>query len=366
MLIINGTKTVGGAEYVLKDYLYNHPCAKNFTVLASDLAEVTNFYDSFFTDEKIYSKLIVPAGANKKTAIIPKIKKLWRYFNSRKLLKTILATKKHNTVIGNNIGDMIYSKWVKKYSNCKFIAMIHDTPTKTSLTAKLVKLFDSYIDHYVVVSNTMKKQLVQCNITAHKITPVYNGLVYTEQLKTSFNNSAVRLAFVGNLDDRKNPLEFINAWASLPTIIKNKLHAKIVYKYSSGDMLTKIQRAIAKYQLDVEIIQNLPREQMPIFYQKIDFLVITSKNDPLPTVILEAFNNAVPVIGHEVDGIPEMIEHEKNGFLYKKIGDLTNTLQNITKLDQQKYINMSKNANLTIKNKFDLVIKINKLDKLLL
>ena len=50
---------------------------------------------------------------------------------------------------------------------------------------------------------------------------------------------------------------------------------------------------------------------------RIDVLIVPSLcNDPLPTVIFEAYSHGVPVIGSRRGGIPELIDDGKTGFLF--------------------------------------------------
>lgn len=68
-----------------------------------------------------------------------------------------------------------------------------------------------------------------------------------------------------------------------------------------------------------------------------------------PTIILESYSLGVPVIANRTGGIPEIVSHEKTGFLYdhKKEDDLTDTLNkavSIFKENKEKYILMSENA----------------------
>ena len=44
-------------------------------------------------------------------------------------------------------------------------------------------------------------------------------------------------------------------------------------------------------------------------------LVVPSRMESIPQVIKEAFFLNIPVVATEVGGIPELIEHEKNGLL---------------------------------------------------
>lgn len=58
------------------------------------------------------------------------------------------------------------------------------------------------------------------------------------------------------------------------------------------------------------------RSRMKELYQEMDVLFVPSRQDPLPTVIVEAGLSGVPVVGARNGGIPEMIAEGKNGYLF--------------------------------------------------
>jgi glycosyltransferase involved in cell wall biosynthesis len=54
-----------------------------------------------------------------------------------------------------------------------------------------------------------------------------------------------------------------------------------------------------------------------IFFNQIDVTVVPSIwNDPFPGVVFESLGYGVPVIGAKRGGIPEVVQHEKNGLIY--------------------------------------------------
>lgn len=60
------------------------------------------------------------------------------------------------------------------------------------------------------------------------------------------------------------------------------------------------------------------RKDMDRLYQAIDFLILSSLTEGLPNVVLEAFSYSKPVIATKVGGVPEIVEHQKNGLLINK------------------------------------------------
>jgi glycosyltransferase involved in cell wall biosynthesis len=57
------------------------------------------------------------------------------------------------------------------------------------------------------------------------------------------------------------------------------------------------------------------REDVPRLLQNMDLLLVPSRQDPLPTVIVEAALSGVPALGSRAGGIPEMIVEGKTGYL---------------------------------------------------
>ena len=57
--------------------------------------------------------------------------------------------------------------------------------------------------------------------------------------------------------------------------------------------------------------------KMAALYNAADVLVMPSRKDNLPNTIVEAMTSGVPCVATAVGGIPQMIEHMKNGYLAK-------------------------------------------------
>lgn len=64
--------------------------------------------------------------------------------------------------------------------------------------------------------------------------------------------------------------------------------------------------------------------QLVDIYNSADVFVIPSLDENLPNTIMESMACGVPSVGFKVGGIPEMIDHQKNGYVasYKDADDL--------------------------------------------
>ena len=56
-------------------------------------------------------------------------------------------------------------------------------------------------------------------------------------------------------------------------------------------------------------------KQMARLYNAVDAYVTPSLEDNLPNTIVEALSCGIPCVGFNVGGIPEMIDHRRNGYL---------------------------------------------------
>ena len=65
-------------------------------------------------------------------------------------------------------------------------------------------------------------------------------------------------------------------------------------------------------------------EEMALAYNAADLFVTPSLEENLPNTIMEAMACGLPCAGFRIGGIPEMIDHKRNGFLadYKSAEDL--------------------------------------------
>ncbi len=66
-----------------------------------------------------------------------------------------------------------------------------------------------------------------------------------------------------------------------------------------------------------------------LIYNAADVFVVPSVADNLPTTVLECLSCGTPVVGFDVGGIPDMIEHKQNGYLarYKDAQDLAEGIE---------------------------------------
>ncbi|MGP0018918.1 MAG: glycosyltransferase family 4 protein [Candidatus Sulfotelmatobacter sp.] len=67
----------------------------------------------------------------------------------------------------------------------------------------------------------------------------------------------------------------------------------------------------------VKLLGHVPRERMDSFYGQADVVVLTSRSEGIPLVLMEAMARGKIVLAPAITGIPELVIPGKTGFLYE-------------------------------------------------
>ncbi|HME35320.1 MAG TPA: glycosyltransferase family 4 protein [Candidatus Sulfotelmatobacter sp.] len=66
----------------------------------------------------------------------------------------------------------------------------------------------------------------------------------------------------------------------------------------------------------VRLLGHVPRERMDSFYDRADLVVLTSRSEGIPLVLMEAMARGKIVLAPAITGIPELVIAGRTGFLY--------------------------------------------------
>jgi glycosyltransferase involved in cell wall biosynthesis len=121
------------------------------------------------------------------------------------------------------------------------------------------------------------------------------------------------LLYVGRLSPEKGAHVLIDA---LPQMLRRlpQLRLRLIGGGSQSFTLrdTVNQNGLSQR---VEFVGPVPHHELPRYYAEADALVIPSLSEGLPKVLPEALACGLPVVGTQVGGIPEVIQHGYNGLL---------------------------------------------------
>ena len=108
------------------------------------------------------------------------------------------------------------------------------------------------------------------------------------------------------LDKQKNPLALLNAIKGLDIEL---------IMVGSGPLGGLLQKKAKVENLPVRFLGNVPHGQLPEILNSASLFVLPSHYEGHPKTMLEAMACGLPVIGTDVPGIRELIEHRETGYL---------------------------------------------------
>jgi glycosyltransferase involved in cell wall biosynthesis len=127
--------------------------------------------------------------------------------------------------------------------------------------------------------------------------------------------SEITLVTVGRLHAVKNHVFLLRACAQLRT---RGLRLECLIA-GEGPERSRLESLIRKYGLEnaVALLGHVAGEQMESLYSRADVVVLTSRSEGLPLVLMEAMARGKIVLAPAITGIPELVVDGENGFLYQ-------------------------------------------------
>lgn len=183
------------------------------------------------------------------------------------------------------------------------------------------------VNRVVVLCQWTKDLLIRNGISIDKISLCRHGV--NQMTSTEFASSArrdlnisrrrrhqaIRIAFLGRLHPTKGVDLLIHALRAHPNFAA-ELHIYGVSQRGAGDEYLQVLRAFAEDDTRILFKAPIPTETVIPVLKEYDVVAVPSRwLETGPLVVLEAFAAGVPVLGSNLGGIAELVEHEINGLL---------------------------------------------------
>ena len=222
----------------------------------------------------------------------------------------------------------------KSYGGISYSLSIHGpdifSRVDSSMLAEKVKdaVFIRCISHYC------KSQIMQ--ITPHHLWKNHHIVrcgvdpdVFHE--RTLPGNEVPRILCVGRLCPAKGQHILLEACAALT---RQGYSFKMVF-VGDGEERSSLERLTFSLGLEeyVQFTGVLGQEEVRGEYRQADLFVLPSFAEGVPVVLMEAMAMKIPVISTRITGIPELIEHGKDGLLATP-GDVDDLVEQLSRLLQ--------------------------------
>lgn len=231
------------------------------------------------------------------------------------------------------------------------------TKPRLNLSQDILNLslkIDPCVNITLVVSNDLKQLLISNGFDKDRI-----RVIYPPVSKENFEDprykplsfaqrSRLVIGYPHRLEPIKNPLSLVKIASGLMRDV-----TPLFILPSTGVLASKLETRIEAKSLGEHFLFLPPSPNIWNDMPKIDVLLSTSFSEGIPLTILEAMARGIPVVAPKVGGIPEIIDHGKNGILARtyRAKDVTTAMRYLL---ANKYIvpNLARHAIATAHEKF--------------
>lgn len=214
-----------------------------------------------------------------------------------KLLSFISVLKKHRPDVVHTHGYKagIIGRSICRLLNIKVISTFHagDVGKRKMRAYTWLDEMTSFLAPSIAVSRDILKTLKGRKYCLQNFIPVSDDWTVT--------NKNHRVAFVGRLSKEKGAHHFIEIARACPD---QEFHI-----YGSGPMEDDLKKIAP-----VNVIFHGFVSNMDDVWGHIDLLCMPSLNEGTPYAALEAMAHGIPVLASDVGGLPDLIDHDVNGW----------------------------------------------------
>ena len=237
----------------------------------------------------------------------------------------------HFGSVGATVGVL-----VKQLTNCHLSYTIHGPDEFDDVFGQHLPLKMQEADSVVCISQFAKGQLMRISHPDNwpKLQVCRLGVdpaQFTYSVRPS-KESPVELLCVGRLSPAKAQILIVQACAQLRD---EGLHFALTM-VGDGPDRSRIEQAIARLKLEqhVHLTGSLNQQAVRAHFARADIFVLASLAEGIPVVLMEAMSSGVPCVSTPVNGIPELIEHERTGLLASP-GDVESLTTQLRRLIQE-------------------------------
>lgn len=206
------------------------------------------------------------------------------------------------------IGKLFQKKVIYHLHGSEFLLFFRSAPQPVQ---RFIRKILQSCDAIIVLSHSWKASLSEVTENPN-IHVVYNPVVITNTPKvyTPFYAGKPHFLFLGHIGKRKGVYDLIEA------VQKIRNPNFIISLFGDGEV-EEVRAQIEKLGLQntIQVHGWISGAQKEEALKSAHLLLLPSHNEGLPISILEALSMGVPVLSTTVGGIPEAVEHNRNGWL---------------------------------------------------
>jgi glycosyltransferase involved in cell wall biosynthesis len=199
---------------------------------------------------------------------------------------------------------------------------------------------------FAIVSSSMDKEYLieKKKISNNSITVIHNYVDTAKFMPKKINKYKNRVIFIGRLSHVKNLFNLLDAFSN------SKITLDI---YGDGELKNEIKLYIDSGNISANLKGVVSNNNLPEIINRYNFYILPSFYEGTPKALLEAMACGLVCIGSDVQGVSEIIQDGKNGYLIKE-SDSASILASLNRAFCSNNKNIMESARKTISEHYDL------------
>ena len=213
---------------------------------------------------------------------------------------------------------------------------------KSSVHLLIDKALAGISDRVIACSSEVQKLLLTQGLPEHKLISIANGVDLqrindapeTDLLaEFGIGSDTLRFALVGRLHPAKGHEDLLPVLAKLK---ETGLDFSVLF-IGEGELEVTLKATVKQMKLEDRVYFTGFRSDVISLLKSVDWLLMPSRWEGLPMTLLESMACGTPALASQVGGIPEVIKHGSNGYLYPA-GDADALFRQMQQLLQQQSV----------------------------
>lgn len=235
-----------------------------------------------------------------------------------KKIKNLLTRSDADLLVTHDYKSNFYGYLATATSRHRHLAYFHGI-TSEDEKVRLYNVIDRFvlkrITPVVTVSRVTKEFLVSRGLAAGAVVVIPNA-VDSERIRKRAprqrgSDSPLNLVAAGRFSREKGLDLLLEAIA----VVRADCPAFVLHLYGQGPEETRLRKMVNDLKLQERVrFGGFVDDILPVF-ETMDFLVLPSRSEGMPVIVLEAWSRALGVLAAGVGGIPEMITDGVSGLL---------------------------------------------------
>jgi len=234
-------------------------------------------------------------------------------------------------------------------------------------------IFANFCDRIITLTDKCKEEHIKHKVASkEKFVTIHSGVGIERFVDRSFDKSGIKselniplnnrvVGTVARLEPVKGVRFFVD---SMKEVLRDQpgVHFLIVGDGSQKGLLQERARELG---IEKNVVFTGVRDDVPSLISIMDVFVLSSLNEGMGRVLVEAGMMAKPAVATKVSGIPELVKDRHTGILVEP-ADAKELANGIIELltDTDKAIKMGENARLKMAENYSAQKMVEKIDKL--